>query len=499
MPSVIAYSRTRRLLASQCGVPLDGSFSDPTTGSDATTTLQAVLDTAQTDGPLDLTIDGIARVHDLKLYSGTTLRSYGGSYWSENANYNATDLPTSGLIHIGTGSSSETVCAIRNGNWRSPASAIDGSGHATASVGTASVPDWSRILDQDITVKDLFILGNRGTTASKPAQGSTDTHGRVNATASAEYIRPVSFFGVTNLQLDNVFVYDPSSFAFHLAYVDGARITNCGMCDPTRLVTGDGGTNRNTDGFHLNGPCQYIVVDGFQGACGDDFIAVNADDGNMLDGTGAQSTWSLQGVGPQAFGSHLQVYQGPILDCTFKNLRLRRGPDFFRILSGTSRIHRIAFERVSGTATNYLAEWATFITLGGGNVGDIILRDWQIEMISPANNGINMGLVTDSITLDGFQARGTGTMQALYIVKVGADSLGCATFNNCLVGHFRGLLSNTSGAVSSVICSNTRHTQKDGGNASIATAGTIPVIAGAGNIGVTTSGTFTDATKFGSA
>jgi hypothetical protein len=199
--------------ASKSGCYCDASLSDPTVGHDDSATLQALIDAAPAGRGMVIVIDGPMKLGNVKLRSGITIQGLGGSSYGGS-------FPASGLIQA-----PNTDCVFRNFDWASNYN----NGNP--------VTDYSTIVDQDVSVRDLFINGNRGSgSVNNACGGNPDTRyvsgGDGYSNPSKLPISPLTFFGVRNLHVENVFVYDPDTAACLVGYADNYVIQGVRVVSP---------------------------------------------------------------------------------------------------------------------------------------------------------------------------------------------------------------------------------------------------------------------------
>ena len=322
-------------------------------------------------------------------------------------------------------------------------------------------------------------------------------------------------------------------------------------CDPVAVTVP---TNyRNTDGLHIQGPARGIRVYNMDGFTSDDFTTYTSNDANQVT-TGINIIDGPQGWG----GSWLNCYGGPILDCSYEGLRPRNVLSVHRNETGTDLIDYCTVKDVRGVATYHAYVGQPYGALAGStNIGEFLMQDWAVDLNGGVDGWAILGCnhrqlvirnttrqslaasvdgilvpdkTIDTLIIDGMSIYETGTTSQP-VVKVSATGVvndlrinnvrwsrpGLTATNNALVAITGGTVGNVrvsnasvdriqslvaitgTPTVGSVQVNGCTHTNRNGANASIATATTVPILSGAGNIGVTTSGTFTDQTKFASA
>jgi hypothetical protein len=327
---------------SKAGVLSDASFADPTVGTDQSARIQAILDRAAVN-PITVVADVLCKAANLKIRSGTNIEGMGGAYWGNSLIPGP--YPKYGFILAPTGNPSTTASLFRNYNWRSPATGSSGSGGGTVVTlygsNSSTVIDWGNLLDKDISIRNVFCWGNRGTATGKASQGVTTPYDR-RFNTSGQLVCPYTFLGVANLRMENLFTYDSPSFTYFSSYAYYVRQKNLVTIDPDWLPGGSQSAGNNVDGTHFIGPCEDILVDGMTSITGDDSVAFNADDGNTDYGGAALA-------GLHLFGDATTCYRGPIYDAEARNVRSKSGRTLGRVLSGTSRIDRVRLNGSGGS------------------------------------------------------------------------------------------------------------------------------------------------------
>jgi hypothetical protein len=473
---------------SKAGVLSDASFADPTVGTDQSARIQAILDRAAVN-PITVVADVLCKAANLKIRSGTNIEGMGGAYWGNSLIPGP--YPKYGFILAPTGNPSTTASLFRNYNWRSPATGSSGSGGGTVVTlygsNSSTVIDWGNLLDKDISIRNVFCWGNRGTATGKASQGVTTPYDR-RFNTSGQLVCPYTFLGVANLRMENLFTYDSPSFTYFSSYAYYVRQKNLVTIDPDWLPGGSQSAGNNVDGTHFIGPCEDILVDGMTSITGDDSVAFNADDGNTDYGGAALA-------GLHLFGDATTCYRGPIYDAEARNVRSKSGRTLGRVLSGTSRIDRVRLNGSGGKTNTYLWGLDQYTQLGVGNVGRVTIADCEAEGTSATSgwnygSGIPVGMNVDSLTLRGVRVNNS-TMLTSPLVNVSANTLTRLSIDGCLANNVQSVLKVNSGAtVTTARIANCDHPAKNAGPiASIVNAGTIGTLCGTGNTLVTLSGT----------
>jgi hypothetical protein len=358
MPATLQPQSPYVFYASRMGVPAIANVASPQSGPDGTTVLQAILNLNSPSGPyaglaIEVVIDIPILCGGILLYSNTTLRGMG-----------AFDGPTppSGLwLHAITNSVLNGAIGdsgiIRNANWRSPYLA-------------------ATIVDSNITVRDLYLDGQRRNSVSGSSSPKVNSYGML--------IMPIQFFGVNNLHQYNLSIYDPCSFHCMWANINGGVSDGLKFWDPTYYASQP--HPQNTDGHKLVGPANNITFRNYRGCTGDDFTSISLADGNLNGAAGIiAGTTSAE-----EFGGYTSVYGGSITDVLFEGFQPQQSSSLCSMYLGND-------PAASGT-TFYLKN----VTIRDmiGSVNGIAV----FEVIS----GNGTGFVASQVLLENFQLRPNG-------------------------------------------------------------------------------------------
>lgn len=267
------------------GVQGDASLSDATLGTDDSTAIQAAIDAAPAGATF--VVDGKFKVKNLKLRSGDTLQGFGGSY-----DPNAATYPATGIIQVS--SSTLTDCVLRNVNWKSNYN------------GGTPVSDFSLVVDHDITVRDVFINNN--------CYGS-----HLNGSA-------IQFFGVRNLRLERVSIFNQSDNfgGILVGYVDGLLIDGAFFFAIDVYNYWAHGTVPNPvipdAGIHVGGPMREVTIRNTRGwvstaaieihTCVKDLTAQSTPGASILYGGDATTYVLVENTNMTFCGTHVEVRGG---------------------------------------------------------------------------------------------------------------------------------------------------------------------------------------------
>lgn len=373
---VVAYAST--------AVPSIASLSNPQAGPDGTAALQALMNLNASGGPyagqaLEIVIDQPILCANVSVNANTIVRGLGG--FRSGVTYNGTSYtgtsPPSGLWlkSIPTsGPGSTNSCILKNANWSS--------NYLSGSASPA------QIVDSNITIRDLFLDGQRRNGVASGGYHNTP----------GQFVSPLQLYGVSGLRLENVSVFDTCCYAIHVTNISGGTFRDLYVMDPVfhhdPTVAG-----RNTDGLHLNGPCDRILVDGFSGCSGDDFLAFNAID--------VPSTTS--------FGSYSYVYCGNITNVEARNLIGDGARNVMRILTGTDLVTgqgtvcnatNITVGGITGTFGGFLAGYSEGGSGSGGTKSGITIADVCFTPIAVYQSiGLDLGGTWNDLTVIDWKSR----------------------------------------------------------------------------------------------
>jgi hypothetical protein len=247
-------------------------------------------------------------------------------------------------------------CIFKNANWRSTYGAY------------TQTP--SNIVDQDITIRDLYMNGQR----SNNVAGGFGGVG--NANSSGMFVAPIQFWGVGNLRIENCMSYDPVGYCYHVANINVGYFSNLQGISPTVVSAPTSTPSLGIDLLHVNGPAQYLTIDGIKGSISDDTVAFNAADGNVAGGTTAT-----------VFGGYGNVYLGSIQNCDVRNIHVTSGSDPFRTIVGSDALNNANIANVIdvkvsgayGTTRCPSSILGSYGAVGPGGINDrITLEDYEI-------------------------------------------------------------------------------------------------------------------------
>lgn len=120
------------------------------------------------------------------------------------------------------------------------------------------------IAGYNVHFKDFYVNANR------PGNSTTgDLRGDIVA---PYWYTGFHIHAIKNLTWDNVYIYDSPSFGATIYGCVHVRVRGGKVESPLRSV--------NTDGYHFNGGCHDVIVNGPTLATGDDAIAINVDEGD---------------------------------------------------------------------------------------------------------------------------------------------------------------------------------------------------------------------------
>lgn len=121
----------------------------------------------------------------------------------------------------------------------------------------------------NLVFRDLFINANRSGNST-----SGDPRG---AGPSGPWYCGFNLHAQQDVTFDNVYIYDSPSFGAVLYACHDVKVIGGGVESP--------GRSSNTDGYHFDGGCSNVNIDGTYFATGDDAIALNMDEGEGTAGS----------------------------------------------------------------------------------------------------------------------------------------------------------------------------------------------------------------------
>ena len=152
----------------------------------------------------------------------------------------------------------------------------------------------------------------------------------------------ISFYNVKNLQIANLTLKDPVTFAVVLNVVDHFTVEN---------ITFDFNYGNpwavNMDGIHLSGNCHFGLIRNLKGSCYDDMVAINADEG----------------------------VPGPITDIQVDGLFADDCHSAVRLLSADYPVERISISNVYGTYYQYCIGVTKYYAGSNGYFDGIVLKN----------------------------------------------------------------------------------------------------------------------------
>lgn len=261
--SVDAFA-VRTVYASTVATPDCNLFTGLTSGggvpTDSAGVLNAVLAQATVNKPVHLILDGGYAIGSALLIPATghvTISGHGSSTG----------------FYILPGSNCHGITNTAGTDLSSNQTWNPGLG-ATANVG------------KNVTLRDFRLHCNRGTYPNGNCDGGTDGTNGGSASPDARGSQTPSwllcglfFNALDNVEIDGVWIYDAPTFHANFYACTRVRIHHSRVEAATPSFSG------NQDGWHLNGGCSDFLISLCDGATGDDYVGVNADEGNGQDCT----------------------------------------------------------------------------------------------------------------------------------------------------------------------------------------------------------------------
>jgi len=504
-------------------------------GPDVSATLQAI---ANESGAYNVIVcDGGLYTGKVSLPSGRGVEGTGGRW--KGPGY---PMPLTGLVHPAS-----SVYCVRNANWLTDVATTDGTDANTTYVS----PLYSNIIDQDITIRDLFIHGNFGHAAGNSAYDptgaiqtffTTDPFGLLygvtpqgsgswpcnryqlitfGGVTIAIQISTMHFHGVRNLILENCSSYYPAAATAELSYIDGAYISNVSLENPSALgLTNAGvldsfGINAGVSVLWFRGTNRGLRIHSLSGTTSDDFLAFNAEDG----GGNSTYTGTAQKAGYAAYFLDYVYANGPITDVIVDGIDSNACENLIRFLTGGDSISHGGRAKIDGVTANNIrgTVYGAIVRLDNegyapsSSIGNICLSNFNVtSSIDPAylEGGTHSGCIPvaqniNTLALSNWIINDSGNMSAspLFNLEAGAAVTNLIA-NNVMVNGYAAIVNTlaTSGAsITNCVVSNSEHVNKGSGLASIYDGAVgIGMLTGTGNGAVTLHGIGWNASTWGS-
>jgi hypothetical protein len=290
-------------------------------------------------GNVDLEVDsGFALSNSLFLYSNTTIHC---------------TTPQNGFIMQAAANKPVFI----NAHPTSPTTANGTGGYLVSNFGDSNI----RVIGCQI---------NENSTQSVTGSNVLGTPHVVNP-ATGYFVMGVEFYGVNGLVFAHNEVYDSGAFAVYGSNDQYVYNQFNYIHQPTPTVH-----RKNTDGFHFDGPDQFIFATGNRINAGDDSISYCADDGNVP-GSGDPNGPYIKPV--VKWGNMTDIEDtDEIFDSTFFGIRL---------LSTNDLMDRITFTNINGLACGNTGTFqAAYPSVGPGNLGTIKVDGWNVVTSGACND-----------------------------------------------------------------------------------------------------------------
>ena len=162
------------------------------------------------------------------------------------------------------------------------------------------------------------------------------------------------FENVSNLVVRGITIRNPVTYAFQMCRVSHFRVENV-----TFDFTTENPIKGNMDGIHLDGCCHHGRIAHLQGACWDDMVAINANDGFCA------------------------AAEGPITDVEIEDIQAEGSHSAVRMLSTGAPVERISIRNVRGTYWQYAIGFTHYFRdrPQKGIFRDIAIRDVKVAKV----------------------------------------------------------------------------------------------------------------------
>lgn len=323
--------KIKKIYASQIAA-LDSNVSTGG-GTDDTAAIQAVLDEAKDDNiGIHLIMDGAALISGLLVYSDTTIECI-----NSDCGFYLKDFSDDAIIkngNLSTGEIKDKNITLKGGSYNQ------------------NCLNQNRLLPED----KIFPQGE-------------------NCSKSVTVFK---FFGVEDFTMDSVTIIDQKTYACIMGNWKNVVMNNINIPLPHEVP----GTNQ--DGLHFHSPGEFLKITNCRGRTGDDFIALNTDEGNG---------------------------ENSITDVIIDGVYLENSDQAIRILCwNKGRIDRVSIKNVSGKFKSFGFFIQPFFPGPCGSFGNITIENVDLEQtehIYPYMNPFlfHIGGKIDSITLKNINVR----------------------------------------------------------------------------------------------
>lgn len=340
-------------------------------GSSATSTTDSAtaINTVLASGNVDLEVDsGYALSTSLVLSSNTTIHCI---------------VPQYGFIM----QAAANTPVLINAHTNAPTTTNSTNGYVVSNIG-----------DNNIVVTGCQLNANSTQAVTGVSNLGTPHSATPGGFPTAKFVGGVEFYAVNGLTYNNNECYDSGTWCFFASNVEYVHITNNYFHQPTPIVA-----SKNTGGYQIDGPAQFIYASHNRISAGDDSIAYVADDG-QYPGTGEPAATYIKSF--VKWGNLTDVVDSnEILDNTFYGVRL---------LSVTDLEDRIFISNITGTICGNTGTLTDFWpNLGPGNLGTIRFDGWNLATNGSCNtfnlpNNFELSSNIQSLQLSGIQITNPG-------------------------------------------------------------------------------------------
>lgn len=384
-------------------------------GHDGSTAFQTLVNSVYAAGGGTIYVDIPIMIGNITLPSGITIEGQGGSYGTGQ-----TTSPGTGIIQ-----SSGTLWVFTNAHQRSNYN------------GGSPVSNWSLIVDQDITIKNLYINGNKGSGASYNANAGNGSSVIVNpAVVSGDAyhspsrlaIAPLQFMGVQNLKIRNVWVYDSCYLPLRMAYINGALIEDLTAVSVTAYAAWLAGNyqaapDAASGHSEVLGLCRDIKIIRPFGYALDDFVEMDT----TPVATNSGFTWGA------ALSAYFPLfYPGNIQDVTVVDANAPIAKDIIslNVNMGFSTNSRIESVTLQGAIGNTMGAPVCMQNYGAGlgTIGMLQVSDMQAQGSLGNNNANGTAYVYCEHNIEKFQFD-SGMLQLDTVLGIPGTTSSCFYFS----------------------------------------------------------------------
>jgi hypothetical protein len=204
----------------------------------------------------------------------------------------------------------------------------------------------------------------------------------------AGYTFGINLVNCLGVEIDRVTINHTRAYAIRVSNVGLVRVTDCDIM-PFLMSENPNSGNTNTDGFHVNGPAEGLLIRGCRFRCGDDAIALNGPEGysgSISDVVVSDCDFTLSKTFMRIYPGNSAGTSRVVDGVTATNLRGQAFSLGILIGNATDSAHMIAdaVRNVSISDVDYTGDYPVLIA---ENCSNIKLHNWTWRTYANASNG----------------------------------------------------------------------------------------------------------------